>query len=105
MGPAVGITRLDRSAVELRREASRCEDGRVACRMLAIAHVLDGASRTEAAQSCGMDRQRLRDWAHRCNAEGIAGLSSVPGTGRPAALSVERMAELRALVLGHFPLR
>ncbi len=99
MGLAVGITRLDRSAVELRREVSRCEDGRVACRMLAIAQVLDGVSRNEAAQSCGMDRQTLRDWVHRYNAEGIAGLSNVPGTGRPAALSVEQMAELRALVL------
>ena len=60
MGAAVMITRLDRSAAELRREASRCGDGRVACRMLAIAHVIDGASRAEAAQACGMDRQTLR---------------------------------------------
>ena len=62
---AVGITRTDLSASDLRREAARVKDGRAARRMLALAHVLDGRSRTEAAQSCGMDRQTLRDWVHR----------------------------------------
>ncbi len=50
------------SATELRRGAADCGDGRVACRLLAIAHVLDGRSRTEAAELCGMERQTLRDW-------------------------------------------
>ncbi len=34
----------------------------VARRMLALALVLEGADRTSAARSCGMDRQTLRDW-------------------------------------------
>ena len=34
-------------------------------RLLAIAAVLDGASRTEAAKIGGMDRQTLRDWVIR----------------------------------------
>jgi transposase len=42
--------------------------------MLALALVLDGRTRGEAAELCGMDRQTLRDWVHRCNAEGLAGL-------------------------------
>jgi transposase len=99
MAVAVEVTRLDRSSVELRREAKRCDDGRVACRILAIAHVLDGMSRTDAARSCGMDRQTLRDWVHRYNAEGIAGLTDAPRGGRPSALTSEQIAELRGLVL------
>ena len=99
MGAAVKITRLDHSAAELRREASRCGDSRVACRILAIAHVIDGASRAEAAEACGMDRQTLRDWVHRYNAAGIAGLADLPRSGRPAALSAEQQAEFRSLVL------
>jgi transposase-like protein len=96
---AHAVTRQERSSAELRREAKRCGDGRVACRILAIAHVLDGMSRTDAARSCGMDRQTLRDWVHRYNAEGIAGLADAPRGGRPPALSSEQMAELRGLVL------
>ena len=99
MGAAVKITRLDHSAAALRREASRCGDSRVACRMLAIAHVIDGASRAEAAQACGMERQTLRDWIHRYNATGIAGLADLLRSGRTAALSAEQQAEFRSLVL------
>ncbi len=99
MGVAAGAARLELSATELRREASRCDGGRLACRLLAIAQVLDGASRTDAAQASGMDRQRLRDWVHRYNAQGIAGLSDAKRTGRPGALSAAQMAELTALTL------
>ena len=99
MSVAVEITRLDLSSTELRREASRCGDARAACRMLAIALVLDGASRTAASQSCGMDRQTLRDWVHRYNQDGIAGLSNLPAPGRPAALTPEQMAKLKVIAL------
>ncbi len=78
---------------------ARVAAGAVACRILAIAHVLDGASRAEAAALCGMDRQTLRDWVHRFNAEGIEGLTNKVGSGRPPALSEPQMAELKAIVL------
>jgi transposase-like protein len=42
-------------------------------RVLAIAMVLEGRSRTEAAELNGMDRQTLRDWVHRYNALVLAG--------------------------------
>ena len=45
-------------------------------RLLAIALVLEGRPRTEAAEACGMDRQTLRDWVHHYNNGGIEGLSS-----------------------------
>lgn len=99
MGRAVVMTRQDLTAAALRRHAGRCRDGRVACRALAMAHILDGATRAEAAAACGMDRQTLRDWVHRYNADGLAGLRDVPRSGRPAVLSAEQMAELKALVL------
>jgi hypothetical protein len=47
---------------ELRRAAARSMDADAARRTLALALVQDGASRTEAAKQCGMDRQILLDW-------------------------------------------
>jgi transposase-like protein len=66
--------------------------------MLAIALVLDGASREDAARTCGMDRQTLRDWVHRFNVEGLAGLSNdnTKGERRPR-LTPEQKAELAAV--------
>ena len=54
------ITRLDRDAAELRLVA-RGSDGKTAARLLAVAFVLEGCTRAEAARRCGMDRQTLRD--------------------------------------------
>ena len=68
--------------MELRREASRCSDGAVVRRLLAIALVLEGPRpRTEAAEACGMDRQRLRDWVHHYNEEGM---TAIPTAAVPA---------------------
>lgn len=98
MGVAIAVSRLDYSVSEL-RSLARSEAGSVACRILAIAHVLDGASRAEAAALCGMDRQTLRDWVHRFNADGIEGLANKASPGRSPALSDGQMAELREIVL------
>ena len=62
--------------------------------MLALALVLEGHSRGDAAQMCGMDRQTLRDWVHRFNAEGIAGLSNRPAPGAEPRLSADQEAEV-----------
>src|SRR6476659_3544150 len=74
MPAAISITRRDYTAAELRREAKRTDDADAARRMLALALVLEGKSRGEAARSCGMDLQILCDWVHRYNAEGLEGL-------------------------------
>lgn len=79
----VAITRTELSATELRKAAARSADAAAARRMLAIALVLDGYNRTEAARAAGMERQTLRDWVHRYNAEGLAGLSNRPNAGAP----------------------
>ena len=46
-----------------------------------------------------MDRQTLRDWVHRYNAEGVAGLRSGHGPGKPHSLTDTQMAELKTTVL------
>ena len=98
MGLAITVTRLEHTAAEL-RSLAKGQDGAVACRTLAIAHILDGASRAQAAALCGMDRQTLRDWVHRFNTQGVEGLSNKTAPGRSPALSDEQMAELRQIVL------
>jgi transposase len=67
--------------------------------MLASALVLEGCSRAEAARHAGMDRQTLRDWVHRYNAEGVEGLKDRPRPGRPPRLGDGQQATLKALVL------
>lgn len=93
MAAAVLITRLDLSAAELRRPAVRISDPDVTRRVPALALVLEGASREEAARACGMDRQTLRDWVHRYNAEGVAGLSDRKPPGEQPKLRPDQKAE------------
>ncbi len=95
---AVEITRTELSAADLRREAARAKDAKSSRRMLALAFVLDGRSRTEAAESCGMDRQTLRDWVHRYNEEGLTGLVDRSLPGRTPMLSPEQMREMATIV-------
>src|SRR3954463_12273431 len=94
----VAITREGLDAGELRRGAGRCRDARAARRMLALALVLEGASREAAARCAGMDRQTLRDWVHRYNAEGIEGLRDRRRPGPRPRLTPAQEAELAAAV-------
>ena len=98
MGAALPV-RGDIPAAELRRLARLEGDGRVACRLLALANALDGMSRERAAKQAGMDRQTLRDWVVRFNAEGVGGLRDRPRSGRPPFLREGQMAAFKALVL------
>ena len=97
MPAAIRITREDHTADQLRLAARRSKDSAAARRMLALALVLEGRSRTEAAQAAGMDRQTLRDWVHRYNERGLDGLADGWGGGRQPLLDkpqTERLAEL-----------
>ncbi len=96
--PALAI-RTERSPEELRSLAKAERDARVARRMLAIANALSGMSREAAAQSAGMDRQTLRDWVVRYNADGIAGLVDRWGDGRPQRLDSDEQAALAEVIL------
>ena len=96
--PALTIRR-DRTPAMLRKLSKVEEDARVARRMLAIANALDGMDRKAAAQAAGMDRQALRDWVIRYNAQGIDGLRDRWGSGRPPRLEPDELAELYAVVM------
>jgi len=98
MVAAVAITRNDYTAEQLRDSAKQTKDADAARRMLALALVLEGKSRTEVATSCGMDRQILCDWVHRYNAEGIEGLHNRTAPGAKPKLSVEQECEVAELV-------
>ena len=97
MGCAVAL-RCDFDAASLRCLAKRCDDNRQIRRLLALAAVYDGMTRTQAAHIGGMDRQTLRDWVHRFNEEGLDGLTNRKGAGRPRLLSDEQLAELSEIV-------
>jgi transposase len=99
MGRALAITRMDHTAAELRAAASKSSDGSQVRRLLAIALVLEGDARGEAAEQTGMDRQTLRDWVHRYNDAGIDGLASQSSPGRAPLLTDAQKAELKALVI------
>ncbi len=95
---AIEITRKDLTAGDLRAGSAKTRDAKAARRMLAIALVLEGKGRKTAAETCGMDRQTLRDWVHRYHAEGLAGLKNRKALGRPYRLAATQKAELAALV-------
>ena len=77
MAAAVKITRTEHTASALRGFAAKSGDGAQVRRLLAVALILEGHSREAAAERSGMDRQTLRDWVHRYNGNGVAGLVSI----------------------------
>lgn len=96
--PAPVRVRTDFSAAELRQLAARTKKVSQSRRLLSLAAVLDGMSRTEAARIGGMDRQTLRDWVHRFNERGPAGLKDAWSKGNPPRLSPDQQAELAQIV-------
>jgi len=99
MGAAVKISRTDHTATELRAISARSDNADQTRRLLAIALVLEGATRAEAARQTGMDRQTLRDWVHRFNDKGVEGLLSRKPPGPKPKLTSTQLAELHQLVL------
>jgi transposase len=94
----VAITRMGLDAAAFRRAAARESDAAASRRMLALALVLEGRTRTEAARAAGMDRQTLRDWVHRYNPAGLAGLKNRAGArGRRRKLT-EAQGQVRDLL-------
>lgn len=99
MSAAVVVTRIDHTPAELRVFAAKSNEPSQTRRLLAIAMVLEGSSRLDAARRAGMDRQTLRDWVHRYNASGIDALVSRKAPGAAPKLTQTQMAELHALVI------
>lgn len=92
------VLRSDYDAAGLRKLSKSVRDPRQIRRLLAVAAVYDGMSRTDAARIGGMDRQTLRDWVHRFNDEGPDGLISRKGGSRIRRLNPAQMRELADIV-------
>ena len=79
--------RRDFSALRLRGLAKKTKDGPQARRLLTLAAIYDGATRTEAAKIGGVGLQIIRDWVLRFNALGPDGLLNGKPPGQPSKLN------------------
>jgi transposase len=96
--------RVDFRASQLRGLARKTKDGPQARRLLALAAIYDGATRTEAARIGGVGLQIIRDWVMRFNARGAAGLLDGKSPGQPSKLNdVQRQAIVRMIENGPTP--
>ena len=81
--------RSDFGAPQLRVFARKTKDGPQARRLLALAAIYDGATRTEAARIGGVTLQIVRDWVVKFNSHGPDGL--IDRKARPI-IETERQA-------------
>ena len=97
MGTAIGL-RADYTADDLRRLATGSRDADQTRRLLALAAIYDGASRTAAARTGGVGLQIVRDWVLRFNAEGPSGLIDRKAPGKSPLLAEGQRAALAEIV-------
>ena len=90
--------RADFDAGMVRAAAKRSKDGPQARRLLALAAIYDGASRTEAAKIGGVTLQIVRDWVMKFNAHGPEGLIDCKPPGQPSRLNGAHRAALAAIL-------
>src|SRR3982750_3503769 len=90
--------RTDFDAKALRGIARTTKDGPQARRLLALAAIYDGATRTAAARIGGVTVQIVRDWVVKFNAHGPAGLINRKPPGQPSKLTDAHRAALQAIV-------
>src|SRR3954453_18858593 len=90
--------RSDFDAAQLRALAKRARDPDQTHRLLALAAIYDGASRTEAAQIDCESLLLLRHWVVRFNARGPEGLRTGGAAGAPPRLTDAHLAALVARV-------
>jgi len=90
--------RTDYDGPALRALARRSKNGPQTRRLLALAAIYDGGTRSEAARIGGVGLQTVRDWVLRFNAHGSAGLVDRKPPGQPALLSDEHRRQLAAML-------
>ena len=100
MAAAVSL-RADFTATALRRLAQSRRDAGQVRRLLALAVIYDGGSRSEAARTGGVGLQTVRDWVLRFNCDGPDGL--IDGKGRPRLDANQRAALAAAVESGPIP--
>lgn len=97
MAAAVPL-RPDFTAADLHHLARRARDADQTRRLLTLAVIYDGGSRTEAARVGGVGLQIIRDWVVRFNGDGPDGLITRHSPGNPPLLNDEQRRALVALV-------
>ena len=97
MAAAIELRR-DFSGDDLRRLARASRDAKQVRRLLALAMIRDGGSRTDATRIAGVGLQIVRDWVLRFNAEGPAGLVDRKAPGKAPTLSADQRAALARIV-------
>src|ERR1700694_1680098 len=96
--------RGDFKASQLRAVARKTKDGPQARRLLTLAAIYDGATRTEAAKISGVGLQIIRDWVLRFNARGPDGLLDGKSPGQPSRLNdAQRQAIVQMMENGPIP--
>lgn len=90
--------RSDFDAAMVRAAARKSKDGAQARRLLALAAIYEGASRTEAARVGGVTLQIVRDWVLKFNADGPAGLIDRKAPGQASRLNATHRAALAEIV-------
>ena len=96
--PVPLLLRADFDASQLRAAARRTKDGPQARRLLALAAIYDGVSRTEAATIGGVTLQIVRDWVVKLNAHGPEGLLDRKAPGQPSRLTDAHRAAVAAMI-------
>ena len=103
MGAAIAL-RADVTAEDLRARAKGSRDARQTRRLLALASIYDGGSRSEAAKIGGVGLQIIRDWVLRFNEAGPDGLIDRKAPGNPPLLTdAQRAALAQAVEAGPRP--
>ena len=90
--------RGDFDALKLRAAARESKDSGQARRLLALAAVYDGATRSEAARIGGVTLQIVRDWVLKFNAQGADGLIDRKAPGQPSRLNDSHRAALVKII-------
>ena len=90
--------RADYDAATVRAAAKRSKDGAQARRLLALAAIYEGATRTEASRIGGVTLQIIRDWVLKFNAHGPDGLIDRKAPGPKPRLNDEHRGALTAIV-------
>lgn len=86
MGSAVSL-RTDFEGEKLRLLARQTKDANQARRLLALASIYDGGSRSDAARLGSVTLQIVRDWVLRFNARGPDGLINGKAPGKSSLLN------------------
>ena len=97
MAAAVGL-RDDYDTGALRAAAKRSKNAPQARRLLALAAIYDGATRSEVARIGGVGLQVVRDWVLKFNAQGPEGLIDRKAPGQPPRLNETHRAALAAIL-------